>query len=132
MLVLSPATADAAIYTEQAKLCYGTEAPGCVWMNVDSTNQRVRGYANQVDAAGGNNYDVAVYNIILWIHTSPSWSHGSSVCDCDGWFATSDSGQTGLVACGYLMHVEAIRQWQGYSSGSQTMTTNTIGCGSYP
>ena len=127
-----PSSAYAGYYTQQGYACRGTEAPGCAWINIDTTNQRVRSYGQMTDIADSHNYNVSIYNIELKVF-GVSWQTVTSVCDCDGWFDVTDSGNTGLWNCGGNMETVLQRQWQGYSTGGpETVWSGTINCGAYP
>lgn len=96
------APAHAEILEERGKWCGGNEVRTCLWINVDTTNHRLRGYAWIGDAAGGGNYDVAVNEIHLQdSHDGDPWSQVWELPnpDHDGWHGVEDRASTSTWPC---------------------------------
>jgi hypothetical protein len=105
-VLVAPTTATPAhaeILEERGKWCGGNEVRTCLWINVDTTNLRLRGYAWIGDAAGGQNFDVAVNEAHLQQSTDGgrTWSQVPDLPtpDHDGWHGVEDRASTGLWPC---------------------------------
>lgn len=129
LLLLAGQTASEASTTVRTS-CDGYQVQRCVWLNYDSTNDRLRAYGRTVDAAGGNNYDVSVNQLSLQAWNGSRWVTQAYNADYDGWFANSDNASTGLVSCSVAssFRVVAFHQWRGTPSGSETRVTATFNC----
>jgi hypothetical protein len=113
----SPAQASV---TTWAKVCGGTEYRYCSWINYDSTNSRVRGYASVEWFSGP--WEVAVQHVRL--QSSPSsyggpWTLVSENDDFDGYDGWKDSASTDLGPChSVYFSVEAKWQVHNVSTGA--------------
>jgi hypothetical protein len=132
----SPAAAD--VDTRVGERCY-QETPvynapvACVWMNVDHTNNRIRGYARAV--TGGHNQDVAVWNIRLQKLSSDAtaWRDvpGTLVGDLDGWQYPQDDAATTLWNCLGPGSYRTYVHWQVKNVLGNITTSKYIASGSY-
>ncbi|WP_129337017.1 hypothetical protein [Cellulomonas endophytica] len=101
-LVVAPSgPASAAVTTAyQGKSCVGSQVLRCAWINYDSTNNRMRAYGEIRDAAGGSNYDVALYGIWVDEYSAGRWVERDWVYYAsDGWHAESDLEAGELLSC---------------------------------
>jgi hypothetical protein len=138
----STAPAHAEILEERGKWCGGDEVRTCLWINVDTTNDRLRGYAWIGDAAGGQNFDVAVNEV----HIQDSLEGGpwsatilSTNPDHDGWHGVEDTASTPLKSCLDLnwqavrFRVRALFKWSHPNNhsldGEQWRTSYAVGEG---
>jgi hypothetical protein len=144
-VLVAPTTATPAhaeILRERGKWCGGNEIRTCLWINVDTTNLRIRGYAWIGDAAGGGNYDVAVNEI----HIQDSFNEGPwtqvlwpANPDHDGWHGVEDRASTDLWPCRDLApaavryRVRALFKWSHPTThsldGEQWRTSYAVGEG---
>lgn len=132
-----PGPASAAVITaHQGQDCTGSQVLRCAYVNLDTTNNRVRAYATVRDVAGGSNYDVGVSTVWIDEYSAGRWverSFGSLASD--GFRTTSDSVSSDLVTCAggvrsYRVRMEA--QWRlagNTSNGTlETRTSKTYTC----
>lgn len=123
--------AAAAVVRTVGYTCFGSAVRRCVWLNVDFTNNRFRGYSRITDAAGGRNYSVATNYVRLQFWNGSRWVNLGLGNDNDGWHATSDTAAGGLVGCRnggtYLVRSVAHFQWRGTPSGSSWVYGKQVG-----
>jgi len=104
-VLVAPTTttpAHAEILRERAKWCGGEEIRTCLWLNIDTTNHKIRGYAWIRDAIPGRNYDVAVSQVQIQesLDGGRTWDIGwYENPDHDGWFPIEDEASTDLARC---------------------------------
>jgi hypothetical protein len=112
------------------KRCWGTLVVRCAWVNYDPFNGRMRAYASVLDTTDARDYSVKV-NDIQVVYSDPvrgivPIDGVNTKADDDGWFDSTDEGQSGLVSCYKVRNIpdrtvyaRALFSWEGYSTDSE-------------
>jgi hypothetical protein len=130
VVAVLPTPAQAAVVTaHQGKSCAGSEVPRCAWINLDTSNDRMRAYADVRDAAGGGNYDVLLNTVWVDEYTAGRWVERTFVHhSSDGWHTDADLLSANTLTCSgsrtYRVRMEAGWRSAG-STGSGTRETRT-------
>jgi hypothetical protein len=101
VLVLAAASAAEAVVVERGLRCVGLNAFRCGWMNMDTTNNRVRGYADIHDHTLHQDAQVQISKVRLYRTSNPeggSWTE-VAVGGASGWAYDYDVDSTGLATC---------------------------------
>ena len=115
LTVVTPATAE--IQRFRGRKCKTEDnVQRCAWINVDTSNNRWRGYTSIMDKGGGPQRDVAVNQIQAWtvVAFTNDWYliiNGGRT-DNDGWHGTRDEGSTKLHTCGKKIKSRSRFQWK--------------------
>jgi hypothetical protein len=136
---LTAVPAGAAVIEQQWISCTGDEVRSCIWINYDTTNDRLRGYAKIWDVTGRHNYDVAAYWVMVEEDVGPPFGWvGDQIHDNDGWMVTRDTIASGLHTCRggplkeYYYRVVASFAWSDPVTnsiiGTRKMTGKTLRC----
>lgn len=129
-LVLVGGSAPAA---RASDVCEGSQVVRCISVYWDRTSDTYQARASIKDAAGGDNYTVAVNQLRLqrWDSANARWVTipAGSLSDYDGWFGTSDYATGNRVSpCQYRSYrAVAYFQWDGPSPGSRWISTGGYG-----
>jgi hypothetical protein len=101
--------------------CGGTEAVRCGWMHHDTTNSRVRGYADIKDRSPGGAAQVGIVSIRLYRGTSPSgpWTEVANG-GVAGWGENYDKDSTGLAPVVQGRYYKVDYRWQFRKPGYST------------
>ena len=120
LAAVSPA--DAEIREYQAYRCVGERAYRCGWLNVDTTNNKVRGYASISDLSSGDVGVVQIGTVRLYRASSSNgpWTEIASGNTNAGYEELYDQDRTSLGNCytGEWYKVEYRWYWAepGYSN----------------
>jgi hypothetical protein len=105
VLVLAGASAAEAEIVERGVICHGDRAWRCGWMHMDTTNNRVRGYASIQDHTTHQDALVQISSVRLYRTNNPDGGVWTEVANggASGWAYDYDRDSTGLATC-YVGH----------------------------
>ena len=101
VLVLAAASAAEAVVVGRGLRCVGVNALRCGWVNMDTTNNRVRGYADIKDHTTHQNAQVQISSVRLYRTSNPDGGTWFEVQNggAPGWAEYYDVDSTGLATC---------------------------------
>jgi hypothetical protein len=130
-LVAGAPAAQAEIIYGVGKRCAGDQAVRCGYINVDTTNNRVRGYAQITDTTFRTDTYVQISSVRLYRTSNPDGGTWTEVANggASGWAQEFDNDSTSLATC-YVGHYYRVDyRWHftqpGYST-NQVASSATV------